>query len=213
MFNAEKPSLDELPSSKQLIRSTVIAGASAVAILVTVVLPAEYGIDPTGVGRVIGLSEMGEIKTQLADEAEADRQMDLAGEEQSSLLNDVLGLFVGAAHAQEVTASEAVEEWRDETTFTLAPGDSAEWKLVMEKDQTAEYRMLVEGGRVNFDLHGHGGGNSVTYERGRGSTGAEGEIIAEFDGEHGWFWRNRDSADITVTVQVRGEYAEFKDAS
>ncbi len=37
--NAEKPSLDELSNSKQLIRSTVIAGASAVAILVTVVLP------------------------------------------------------------------------------------------------------------------------------------------------------------------------------
>lgn len=38
MFNAEKPSLDELPSSAQLIRSTVIAAASAVVILVTVVL-------------------------------------------------------------------------------------------------------------------------------------------------------------------------------
>lgn len=213
MFNAEKPSLDELPSSKQLIRSTVIAGASAVAILVTVVLPAEYGIDPTGLGRAIGLSEMGKIKTQLADEAEADRQLDMAGEEQSSLLNEVLGLFVGAAHAQEVAASEAAEEWRDETTFTLAPGDSAEWKLVMDAGQTAEYRMLVKGGRVNFDLHGHGGGNSVTYEKGRGSTGSEGEIVAEFDGEHGWFWRNRDSADVTVTVQVRGDYAEFKDAS
>jgi len=87
MFNAEKPSLDELPSSKQLIRSTVIAGASAVAIFVTVVLPAEYGIDPTGLGRAIGLSEMGEIQTQLADEAEADRQMGMAGEEQSNLLN------------------------------------------------------------------------------------------------------------------------------
>ena len=213
MFNAEKPNLDELPSSKQLIRSTLIAGASAVAILVTVVLPAEYGIDPTGIGRAIGLSEMGEIKTQLADEAEADRQMDMAGEEQSSLLNDVLGLFVGAAYAQEATATEAVEEWRDETTFTLAPGDSAEWKLVMDAGQTAEYRMLVEGGRVNFDLHGHGGGNSVTYEKGRGSSGSEGEIVAEFDGEHGWFWRNRDSADVTVTVQVRGEYSAFKDAS
>jgi len=213
MFNAEKPSLDELPSSKQLIRSTVIAGASAVAILVTVVLPAEYGIDPTGLGRAIGLSEMGEIQTQLADEAEADRQMGMAGEEQSNLLNEVLGLFVGAAHAQEMAASEAAEEWRDETTFTLAPGDSAEWKLVMDAGQTAEYRMLVEGGRVNFDLHGHGGGNSVTYEKGRGSSGSEGEIVAEFDGEHGWFWRNRDSADVTVTVQVRGEYSAFKDAS
>ncbi|MFW8596471.1 transmembrane anchor protein, partial [Cribrihabitans neustonicus] len=177
MFNAEKPSLDELPSSKQLLRSTVIAGVSAVAILATVVLPAEYGIDPTGIGRAIGLAEMGEIKTQLAEEAEADRQMD----EQSSLLDQMLGLFVGAAYAQDA-AAEAAEEWRDETSFTLAPGGSAEWKLVMEEGQTAEYRMLVEGGRVNFDLHGHGGGNSVTYEKGRGSTGAEGEIVAEFSG-------------------------------
>ena len=207
MFNAEKPSLDQLPSSAQLVRSTAIAAVSAVAILVTVVLPAEYNIDPTGIGGVIGLTEMGEIKTQLAEEAEADRLMELEAEEQSSLMNDIFGLFVGAAHAQEA------EVWRDETNFTLAPGDSAEWKLVMEEGQTVEYRMLIEGGRVNFDMHGHGGSQSVTYEKGRGSTGDEGEIVAEFDGEHGWFWRNRDSSDATVTVQVRGEYAEFKDAS
>ncbi|MBS4010475.1 MAG: transmembrane anchor protein [Roseovarius sp.] len=207
MFNAKKPSLDELPSSAQLIRSTAIAASSAVAILVTVVLPAEYNIDPTGIGGVLGLSEMGEIKAQLAEEAEADRLLEIEAEEQSSLMNDIFGLFVGTAYAQDA------EIWRDETTFTLAPGDSAEWKLVMEEGQTVEYRMLVDGGRVNFDMHGHGGGNSVTYEKGRGSTGDEGEIIAAFDGEHGWFWRNRDSQPATVTVQVRGEYTEFKDAS
>ncbi len=207
MFNSNRPSLEELPSSAQLLKSTAIAAVSAVAILVTVVLPAEYGIDPTGVGRAIGLAEMGEIKTQLAEEAEADRQMMEAESDQSSLLNDIFGLFVGAAHAQEA------EAWRDEITFTLEPGASAEWKLVMTEGQTAQYRMLVEGGRVNFDLHGHGGDQSVTYEKGRGSTGAEGTILAGFDGEHGWFWRNRDSSDVTVTVRVRGEYAAFKDAS
>lgn len=206
MFNSNRPSLEELPSSAQLLKSTVIAGVSAVAILVTVVLPAEYGIDPTRIGGVLGLTEMGEIKTQLAEEAEMDRQM-MEAEDQSSLLNDIFGLFVGAAHAQEA------EVWRDEVTFTLEPGESAEWKLVMTKGQIAEYRMIVEGGRVNFDLHGHGGGQSVTYEKGRGSTGSEGGILADFDGEHGWFWRNRDSSDVTVTVQVRGQYAEFKDAS
>lgn len=207
MFNTEKPSLEELPSSAQLLKSTVIAAVSAVVILVTVVLPAEYGIDPTGVGKAIGLAEMGEIKTQLAEEAEADRLMMEAEGDQSSLLNDILGLFVSAAHAQEA------EVWRDEISFTLAPGDSAEWKLVMTEGQTAQYRMIVEGGRVNFDLHGHGSGQSVTYEKGRGSTGSEGAILAGFDGEHGWFWRNRDSSSVTVSVQVRGEYAEFKDAS
>ena len=52
MFNSERPSLEELPSSAQLLKSTAIAAASAIAILVTVVLPAEYNIDPTGVGGV-----------------------------------------------------------------------------------------------------------------------------------------------------------------
>lgn len=212
MFNSKRPSLEELPSTAQLLRSTIVAAVAAVAILVTVVLPAEYGIDPTRVGGVLGLTEMGEIKAQLAEEAEMDRQMEAAGDDQSSLLDRVLGVFVGAAYAQDSQAATE-EAWRDEVTFTLEPGASAEWKLVMTEGQVAQYRMIVEGGRVNFDLHGHGGGNSVTYEQGRGSTGAEGGILADFDGEHGWFWRNRDSVPVTVTVLVKGEYAEFRDAS
>ena len=69
MYNAHKPNLDELPSSKKLLKSTGIAAGVAAALLVTVVMPAEYGLDPTGIGNVIGLTEMGEIKTQLAEEA------------------------------------------------------------------------------------------------------------------------------------------------
>ena len=61
MHNANIPTHVELPSSKQLVRSTVIAIAAAGAILVAVVLPAEYGIDPTGAGKVLGLTEMGQI--------------------------------------------------------------------------------------------------------------------------------------------------------
>ena len=72
MFNSQAPAPGDLPSSKQLVKSTVIAAAAAAVILVTIVLPSEYGIDPTGTGQVLGLTEMGEIKTQLAEEAEAD---------------------------------------------------------------------------------------------------------------------------------------------
>ncbi|NRP42361.1 transmembrane anchor protein [Aliiroseovarius sp. xm-m-339-2] len=207
MFNSKRPSLEELPSSAQLLKSTLIAGISAVVILVTVVLPAEYGIDPTRAGRLLGLTEMGEIKKQLAEEAEADRLMTPAIEDQSSLIDGILGLFVSAAYAEEV------EQWRDEISFTLQPGQSAEWKLVMTKGQIAQYRMIVEGGRVNFDMHGHGSGESVTYEKARGATGSEGGILAEFDGQHGWFWRNRDGSPVTVKLQLRGEYAELINAS
>lgn len=58
-------------TSGGLIRSTLMAGGGALAILTFFWLPAEYGIDPTGVGGLLGLTELGEIKQQLAGEAAA----------------------------------------------------------------------------------------------------------------------------------------------
>jgi hypothetical protein len=129
MHNANKPNPDDLPSSAQLLKSTGIAAIAAVVILVTVVLPSEYGIDPTGIGGAIGLTEMGTIKTQLAEEAEADRLLELENSTsapQSSLQDAIFGLFVGTANAQ------AAEAWADEYSVTLAPGEGVEVKLVME---------------------------------------------------------------------------------
>jgi hypothetical protein len=207
MFNAEKPSLEDLPSSAQLLRSTIVAALSAIVILVTVVLPAEYGIDPTGVGRVLGLKEMGEIKRQLSEEAARDHGADLRKEPQSMFIDRIFDALVGTAHAQESTA------WTDKVSFDLAPGDTHELKLKMKKGDAAEFHIVVEGGRVNFDLHAHGRGQSITYKKGRGSTGSNGQIVAAFDGEHGWFWRNRDKTVLTVTVQLRGKYSKLKEGN
>ena len=57
------------PTSRQLVRSSIIAVLVATLILVTCVLPAEYGVDLTGVGRILGLTQMGEVKRALAEEA------------------------------------------------------------------------------------------------------------------------------------------------
>jgi hypothetical protein len=201
MNNAPKPNLEDLPTKAQLFRSTIIAGIGAVVILVTVYLPAEHAIDPTGVGRVLGLTEMGEIKVQLAEEAEADRLLDeqRAQDQSSSVLDAVFGLFVGTAHAQET--------WQDEVTFTLEPGATAEIKMTMEAGNVVDYAWTATGGRVNFDLHAHSGGESIDYERGAGQTAGEGSIEAPFAGDHGWFWRNRDTTPITMTIQLRGDYS------
>ena len=202
MNNAPKPNLEELPTKAQLFRSSIIAGIGAAVILVTVYLPAEHAIDPTGAGRVLGLTEMGEIKVQLAEEAEADRLLDeqRAQDQSSSVLDAVFGLFVGTAHAQEA--------WQDEVTFTLEPGATAEIKMTMEAGNVVDYAWTATGGRVNFDLHAHSGGESIDYERGAGQTAGEGSIEAPFAGDHGWFWRNRDTTPITMTIQLRGEYSE-----
>ncbi|SNR78509.1 transmembrane anchor protein [Puniceibacterium sediminis] len=207
MHNANKPTPDDLPSSALLLKSTGLAAVAAAAILVTIVLPSEYGIDATGIGGVLGLSEMGDIKTQLAEEAEADRLMELESSEaetQSSLGDAIFGLFVGSASAQ------TVEAWTDEYSVTLAPGDGIEVKLVMEAGAEAEYQWTVDGGVVNFDLHGDGGGENISYEKGRAVPGDEGVLTAAFAGNHGWFWRNRDSQDVTVSLLVRGAYSDMK---
>jgi hypothetical protein len=44
-----------LPSSRSLAQSVAFAAMSAAAILILLVLPAEYEIDPTGFGQMIGL--------------------------------------------------------------------------------------------------------------------------------------------------------------
>ncbi len=212
MHNANKPNLDELPTSAQLIKSTVLAAGAAAIILVTIVWPSEYNMDPTGIGGVLGLTEMGEIKQQLSEEAEADRLL-MESEDaqpQSSLspgiLDAVFGLFVGTAHAQ--TAPEIV--WTDETTFTLEPGEGTEIKLVMEKDAIAQYDWVVTGGAVNFDTHGDGGGENISYEKGRAVEADAGDLTAAFTGNHGWFWRNRGTDPVSVTLRVAGAYSEIK---
>lgn len=200
MHNAPKPNIEDLPTKAQLRRSTIIATIGAIVIGVGVYLPAEYGTDPTGVGSILGLTEMGEIKQQLAAEAAADEALH-GGDESSSLMNDIFGLFVSTAHAQEA--------WQDEITFTLAPGEFTEIKATMEEGATMTYAWTSTGGRINFDLHAHAGGEDVTYERGRGQTSGEGSFETPFAGDHGWFWRNRDDADITVILQLRGDYSEI----
>ena len=213
MHNAQKPNLDDLPTARRLWRSTAIAAGAAALILVTVVWPSEYGLDPTGIGGALGLAEMGEIKTQLAAEAEADRlMMEGTVEPQSSLqpglLDAIFGAIVGTAHAQEAPAAAAA--WADEITFSLDPGQGIEIKLVMEEGAIAPFEWVVAGGAVNFDLHGDGSGNEISYEKGRGVPEDAGELTAAFTGNHGWFWRNRGDAPVSVTLRVAGAYSEIK---
>lgn len=207
MYNSITPPAAELPSSRQLLRSTLLAAIAAAVLLVAVVLPAEYGIDPTGVGRVLRLTEMGEIKKQLAAEAEADAQA-------APLAQAPVSAAPTAAPQAPAPAVEAAQAapWRDEMRVKLTPGEGAEIKLRMQAGDKAEYHWVVEGGMVNFDTHGDGGGRSISYEKGRGVQQDEGELVAAFTGNHGWYWRNRGQADVTLVLRTRGTYSDIKRA-
>jgi hypothetical protein len=251
-------------TSGGLIRSTLIASGAAAAMLSVVYLPAEYGIDPTGFGAVLGLTEMGQIKQQLYAEAEADEAgagapitldpATLARLERIEAQLAAMGAVIGApaaltdipaqaaeeiaaapapepdpipapapapeaaaepapaetAAAVDTAVSEANSGWRDEVSYSLAPGEGIEVKLVMQEGQTARFEWTANGSVVNYDTHGDGSGQKVSYEQGRGVPDQAGELTAAFTGNHGWFWRNRTDAPVTVTLRTAGDYAEMK---
>jgi hypothetical protein len=201
MYN-NKPLSSDLPTSRQLLRSTIIALIVAGSLLVTVVLPAEYAIDPTGIGRVLGLTEMGEIKGQLAEEA----AIDAAAAAPAQPAGDA----PAKPDATAAVTGTAAGPWRDEMRVELAPDQGVEIKLAMNAGQKADFEWAAEGGVVNFDMHGDGGKEAISYEKGRGAASDEGVLEAAFDGNHGWFWRNRGQAPLSVVVRTRGEYAEMK---
>lgn len=200
MFNAQRPSLDDLPTSRQLGKATVGAAAAATAILIAVVLPAEYAIDPTGAGRALGLTQMGEVKQQLALEAERDAAPASAS------------AATGANTSESKPAQ--IAERSDITQVTLAPGEGAEVKFTTTEGARVAFEWSVNGGHVNYDTHGdppnapkgfyHG------YGKGKQSTGERGELVAAFDGKHGWFWRNRSDRAVTVTLRTEGRYSEVR---
>lgn len=209
MFNAHKPTLNELPSSKDLLRSTKIAIISATAILITIVLPAEYAIDPTGIGNLLWLKKMWEIKQSLAKEAEAqDKKVSSNTPSQLTTPEN--------PNSEDTTVvinkNIPTDIKKGKMTAVIQPNGSAEIKAKMSKWDTITYSWKAEWWPLNYDAHGEGafGRGFAQYERWANKTEYSGSITAEFNGTHGLYWRNRWNQDITVTFEVSGKFENLK---
>ncbi|MBK9580062.1 MAG: transmembrane anchor protein [Fibrobacteres bacterium] len=193
MYNDKMPSKAELPTPTQLVRATLIAAFVAIVLLFAAVLPAELGYDPTGIGRLMGLKKMGEIKEKLHTERKSDAATKQASETSVAGTNSVSGRI-------------------DSIEVPLDPEQGAEVKVVLREGAKVSYRWTVPGGLVNHDTHGDGKGRSISYMKGRQIGADSGVLTAAFDGKHGWFWRNRGSSPVVVKLRVEGEHTEFKRA-
>ncbi|HMB17168.1 MAG TPA: hypothetical protein VKN62_12740 [Pelovirga sp.] len=202
MQHAPNPS--DLPSSAKLIKSTIVAVVAAVFLLVVAILPAEYGIDPTGVGKVLGLTKMGEIKTSLAQEVAAQSTVAPVTTQPTEPIQQVV--------AEPV--EPVITLRKDSMELTLVPNEGKEIKLTLNKGERARYVWYTDGGAVNFDGHSDSVKHKIDYQSWQKGTSnrEEGELVAEFDGKHGWFWRNRTSKPVTITLQVEGEHSDIEEA-
>lgn len=199
------PTAAELPSKKQLNRATLIAAGVAAALLTTIILPAEYGADPTGVGSALGLTPMGEMKREQATSDAVERNANAADDGGNLTLN-----AEPAASASTVAASSTQV---GAVTLTLAPDEGTEVKATMKAGDELEYRWSTGGPMVNFEFHGEEAGAAssdfTSYEKGT-AAGAEGKFRAPFDGTHGWYWRNRTGRPLTIKVEATGAFQRFE---
>ena len=118
------------------------------------------------------------------------------------------------ATASNESPNSIIANRKDSITIELKPDQSTEVKLSMNKGDTVRYKWITAGGGLNYDTHGdmpegpkdfyHG------YGKGRNETQQNGTLTAAFDGNHGWFWRNRTGQPVTVVLSVDGQYNNIK---
>jgi len=131
-------------------------------------------------------------------------------------LGSRLGLTGFSATAPGALQASEQMPAADRIAFTLAPFESVEYKYRMTPGDTLVFRWQAQGELV-YDMHsqpdGAAEGYADSFAKGRAAS-ASGSYRAAYPGLHGWFWQNRGSEEITVTLETRGFYeaaVEFRD--
>jgi hypothetical protein len=198
-----------LPATRQLLKATAIAIGVASVLLVTTVLPAEYGIDPTGIGAQLGLGVLASAEAAEPAKPTPTPNTSTHDAANAALAEKAMAAF-GKSEGQSLDAnavsisSEALRH--DTLSVTLAPGKGAEIKAHMKAGAGMVFHWSASSD-VAVDMHGErpGAKNAWTsYAVEPAQRAASGTFIAPFDGTHGWYWKNRSSEPVTVQVEVTG---------
>jgi hypothetical protein len=178
-----------LPSTRTLAITTMAALVLAVVILITTVLPAEYGFDPLGTGGALGL-------TAIARPVVVEQP---AAPEGATALKPV---------SSGPMAQYAAGFKIDSVTFTLGPYDYVEYKYRLEEGAQMQFSWTATA-PVIHDLHGelNADPNAVTSFDKSNRRESHAGFTAPFSGLHGWYWENPGGETVTVTLTSTGFYS------
>ena len=179
-------------SSTSRERLAIAAGAAillAGVLLVTIVMPAEYAVDPLGTGARLGLLALGETGKQV-------EALDKSAAQTSGAQG-------------EIVVPQPRPFVRDTESFTIQPGQGMEYKYRLQKGQALLYTWKATA-PVHFEFHaepdGAPRGYAQTYEKRDDTLESSGTLTAPFPGIHGWYWENKTGSAVTVTLQTAGFY-------
>jgi hypothetical protein len=179
----------DTPSTRNLAVTTAVALAVAVVLLVTIVLPAEYGLDPLHTGALLGLNALSAPPAAKAIPIPADATMYKPAQD------GPVGYYSAAYKT-------------DSTELKLGPYEYLEYKYRMEKDASMMFSWKASAA-VAHDFHGDPGNgkeSEQSYDK-KDRLASSGTLIAPFSGMHGWFWENPSGEMITITLNSAGFYS------
>lgn len=165
-------------STTTLVKASISATVIAAIALVTFILPAEYNIDPTGVGQQLGL-------TTLAQAAEAEGVVSTLG--------------LGEKNSQEFQTIEVVVPAGRGVEYKFAMPQYAKMTYEWLTDGEALYFDLH--GEPKGDTTGYFESYTIAT-----SNEMKGSFTAPFTGSHGWYWKNKSDKPIAVQLLVKGQY-------
>jgi len=180
-----------VPSIATLAKTTAIALAIAALLLAMFVLPAEYGIDPTGAGRRLGLTAIASPPVTAVEMPAA------AGSRLAPTANGPLGVY-------------PAEFKVDVFEIELAPYEYVEYKYQMEKDAAMLYSWTATA-PLRHDMHGERAAGAAdgppeqSFDK-DDRRQASGSLTAPFAGIHGWYWENPGADTITIRLTSAGYY-------
>ncbi|MCJ8318326.1 MAG: hypothetical protein MJK12_01745 [Colwellia sp.] len=162
--------------SRSLVKATIISAVIAIIALVLFILPAEYNIDPTGIGKKLGLTVFNNqaviVQTQKPETSS------------SEVMQDSVVVTVPARRGIE---------------YKLA---MKQYQKVSYEWSTNEGQLYVDlHGEPKGDTTGYFESYTIaTVDKMKGS------FTAPFEGSHGWYWKNKSDKAIDVQLTFSGQY-------
>ncbi|MDP8980032.1 MAG: hypothetical protein M3O35_05505 [Acidobacteriota bacterium] len=172
------------------MKATLIALAAALVLLITAVLPAEYGIDPLRTGRLLRLNGISQADSNSGGRATPASH----------------GIYTMQPGTYKVDTEE----------IGLHPGEALEIKYHMQKGATMVFAWKADG-RLQFEFHGEPDQKpksnyfeSYLLDNKTGRDRFYGSFTAPTTGVHGWFWQNKTNQDVRMHLSVSGFFDSSK---
>jgi len=107
------------------------------------------------------------------------------------------------------TEAAMQSDWQDVVTVTIPERGDKEYKVLLTKGSKFEYTWQTNGEKLFYDFHGEPTGDETGYFKSfKKSTeiASSGELIASFNGTHGWYWKNNSSSAVDIILKFNGDY-------